>query len=84
VHHGSIRYYGQRASIGWDRIPAGALPATVAALRDSGHSVFLLLDDALERRLFETQHGSLEDWRPNGQRRNVQLFEVPSVIAPPP
>jgi hypothetical protein len=83
-HHGSIRYYAQRSSLGWDRIPAGALPATVASLRASGYPVYVLIDSALERSLFETRHGSLSDWPPSGQRRSVQLLEAPRVIPTPP
>jgi hypothetical protein len=83
-HHGSIRYYARRWSIGWDRIPAGALPATVASLRASGYPVYLLIDSALERTLFEARHGSLSDWPPSGQRRSVQLLEAPRDVRSPP
>ncbi len=83
-HHGSIRYYARRWSIGWDRIPVGALPATVASLRASGYPVYLLIDSALERTLFEARHGSLSDWPPSGQRRSVQLLEAPRDVPTPP
>jgi hypothetical protein len=83
LHSGSIRYYANRLSVNWERIPDGALPATIAALRGAGHPVYLLLDSDEERALFEAMHGSLAAWLPGGQRRNVQLLEAPALPGPP-
>jgi hypothetical protein len=77
LHSGSIRYYANRPSVNWERIPEGALPATIAALRGAAHPVYLLLDSDEERAMFEAKHGSLAAWLPGGQRRNVQLLEAP-------
>jgi hypothetical protein len=77
LHSGSIRYYAARLSANWERIPAGALPSSIAALRDAGHPVYLLLDGDEERSMFEARHGSIAAWLPGGQRRNVQLLEAP-------
>jgi hypothetical protein len=77
LHSGSIRYYANRQSVNWDRIPVGALPATIAALQSAAHPVFLLLDGNEERAMFEARHGSIAAWLPGGQRRNVQLLEAP-------
>lgn len=76
LHSGSIRYYAHRASISWDRVPSGAMPATVAALKQAGHPVYLLVDGDEERRQFESLHGATADWLPGGQRRNIQLLEA--------
>ena len=78
LHSGSIRYYSGRQSLNFERIPVGALPASIAALRNNGHGVYLLLDGDEERALFEARHGSTATWLPGGQRRNVQLLEAPA------
>ena len=77
LHSGSIRYYAHRESVNWDRIPDGALQATIAALRGAGRPAYLLLDGDQERAMFEAKHGSIAAWLPGGQRRNVQLLEAP-------
>jgi hypothetical protein len=78
-----VRYYARRKTANWDRIPAGAFNASVAALDANGHRVYLMIDSQAERAMFEARHGAIVDrdgWLPNGQRGNVQLFEAP---APP-
>jgi hypothetical protein len=81
LHSGSIRYYSNRQSLDWDRIPAGALPATLDALRAAGHPVYVLFDGDEERALFERRHGPTDRWLPGGQRRNVQVLEAPRDAA---
>jgi hypothetical protein len=76
LHSGSIRYYAHRESVNWERIPSGALPATLAALEQAGHPAYLLIDSDEERSAFERRHGPTAAWLPAGQRRNVQLFEA--------
>jgi hypothetical protein len=79
-HSGSLRYYAQRETLNWDRIPAGALNATVQALQEHGLDVFVMIDSDAERVMFEKRHGAIIDeqgWLPGGQRRNVQLFQAP-------
>jgi hypothetical protein len=85
-HSGSLRYYARRQTINWDRIPSGMLATTTRALQSRGHTVYLMIDSAAERALFEAKHGAALDadgWLPNGQRRNVQLFEAASAAPPP-
>lgn len=76
-HSGSLRYYAPRQTVNWDRLPAGRLDDTIAALRANGHRVYLLLDSDTERALFEAKHGPIGSWLPNGQRRSMQLYEAP-------
>jgi hypothetical protein len=79
-HSGSLRYYADRQTINWDRIPAGAMDSTVQALQRQGFDVYVMIDSDAERVMFESRHGNIiEDagWLPNGQRRNVQLFQAP-------
>jgi hypothetical protein len=85
-HSGSLRYYAKRRTINWDRIPPGELESTTRALQRRGHRVYLMIDSAAERAIFDAKHGRALDeggWLPNGQRRNVQLFEAPPLAAPP-
>jgi hypothetical protein len=79
LHSGSIRYYSRRSSVNWERIPAGALPATLAAMHRSGSAVYLLIDGEEEHLEFEQRHGSVATWLPVGQRRTVQLLEAPAT-----
>jgi hypothetical protein len=79
-HTGNIRYYAHRQTVNWDRIPSGSFDAAVSALRAHRFPVYLMLDSEEERVMFEARHGHVVDtegWLPNGQRRNVQLFEAP-------
>jgi hypothetical protein len=81
-HSGSLRYYSRRQTLNWDRIPAGALDSTVQALQQHGFDVYVMIDSDAERVMFESRHGRiLQDggWLPNGQRRNVQLFQAPRL-----
>jgi hypothetical protein len=78
-HSGSLRYYTARSTVNWDAVPPGALPATVKALQRHGRAVFLMIDSAAEREMFEARHGGAldsGDWLPSGQRRSVQLYEA--------
>ena len=78
-HSGSLRYYTDRQTINWDRIPAGALDATVKALQARGHHVYVMIDSDEERAVFDARHGPVlasGAWLPGGQRRSLQLFEA--------
>jgi hypothetical protein len=78
-HSGSLRYYSHRHTLNWSGIPAGAFDATVRALREKGHAVYVMTDSDAERALFVEQHGRVLDeagWLPAGQRRSVQLLEA--------
>jgi hypothetical protein len=79
-HSGSLRYYAHRQTVNWDQIPSGDFDASVRALRSRGLPVFVLIDSAEERAIFDARHGGVlekERWLPSGQRRNIQLFEAP-------
>ena len=83
-HSGSLRYYARRATINWDRIPAGAFRPTVQALQARGRDIFVMLDSAEERAMFRARHGEVLDedgWLPAGQWRNVQMFEAPPGLS---
>jgi hypothetical protein len=76
-HSGSLRYYAERQTVNWDRIPSGALGASVKSLQDHGLAVFLLIDSDAERTIFDKRHGSdLAGWLPAAQRRDMQLLEA--------
>jgi hypothetical protein len=78
-HSGSLRYYAGRQTLNWDRIPPGALDPTVRALQAAGRRVFVMIDSAEERSMFDARHGPVlkgSGWLPGGQRRNIQLFEA--------
>lgn len=80
LHSGSLRYYADRQTLDWARIPQGQFDATRDALENHGHMVFLLFDGEDERRQFEQRHGDVVDrqrWLPTGQRRDMQLYEAP-------
>lgn len=53
LHSGTIRLYGERATIRWDQIPEQALTATLRALIDAGYEPYLALDLPSEPPLFE-------------------------------
>ena len=79
-HSGSLRYYTGRETVNWDQIPAGSFEASVEALAGQGRPVFVVIDSAEERVMFDARHGPVLEtarWLPGGQRRNVQLFEAP-------
>jgi len=79
-HSGSLRYYAERQTVNWDQIPSGEFDATVKALTARGLPVFVVIDSAEERTIFDARHGRVLDsqgWLPSGQRRNIQLFEAP-------
>ena len=79
-HSGSLRYYASRQTVNWDQIPPGNFDASVRALTGQGFPVFVVIDSAEERAIFEARHGAVLDterWLPSGQRRNIQLFEAP-------
>jgi hypothetical protein len=85
-HSGSLRYYTDRQTVNWDRIPPGALDASVRALQANGHHVYVLIDSDAERAMFETRHGPAltgGGWLPGGQRRSMQLFEATPREAQP-
>jgi hypothetical protein len=78
-HGGSLRYYGARQTINWERIPTGSFDATVRALRARGHPVFLLLDSQEERAILDARHPTALGsgrWLPVGQVRDMQLHEA--------
>jgi 4-amino-4-deoxy-L-arabinose transferase-like glycosyltransferase len=80
LHSGSLRYYAQRQTVDWARIPPDALDATVAALASHGHPVYLMFDGQQEQQLFEARHGNVinrQRWLPAGQRRDLRLYEAP-------
>ena len=80
LHSGSLRYYAKRQTIDWAKIPSDHFDAVVHALETHGHPVFLMFDGPEERRLFETQHGTVieqQRWLPAGQRRNIRVYEAP-------
>jgi hypothetical protein len=82
-HSGSLRYYADRPTLNWDRIPPGSLDATVKALQANGHRVYALIDSDEERAMFDGRHGAaLGGWLPGGQRRSMQLFEAPAGALP--
>ena len=79
-HSGSLRYYADRQTVNWDQIPAGSFDHSVNALAAQGLPIFLVIDSAEEKAIFESRHGLVLNtghWLPSGQRRNVQLFEAP-------
>ena len=53
LHSGTIRLYGERATIRWDQIPEQALTATLRALMEAGYEPYLALDLPSEPPLFE-------------------------------
>ena len=53
LHSGTIRLYGDRATIRWDQIPEQSLPATLRALIAAGYEPYLALDLPSEPPLFE-------------------------------
>ena len=53
LHSGTIRMYGGRQTIRWDRIPDTALAATLRRLSASGYEPYLALDLPTEPPLFE-------------------------------
>jgi 4-amino-4-deoxy-L-arabinose transferase-like glycosyltransferase len=79
-HSGSLRYYAGRQTVNWDQIPAGQFEDSVKALAAEGFPVFVVIDSAEEKAIFQARHGSVlttGHWLSSGQRRNVQLFEAP-------
>jgi hypothetical protein len=78
LHSGSLRYYADRQTLNWARIPHGQFDVTVDALENNGRAVFLMFDGQEERQLFEERHGNVieqQRWLPSGQRRDVRLYE---------
>ena len=53
LHSGTIRLYGDRATIRWDQIPERALTATLRLLAQAGYEPYLALDLPSEPPLFE-------------------------------
>jgi len=78
LHSGSLRYYADRQTLNWARIPHGQFDVTVDTLENHGRAVFLMFDGQEERQLFEERHGDVigqQRWLPSGQRRDVRLYE---------
>lgn len=81
-HSGSLRYYAGRPTVNWDQIPPGVFAKSVRTLQEDGLAVFLVIDCAEERAIFEARHGAVveeDGWLPGGQYRDVQLFEAKQV-----
>jgi hypothetical protein len=79
LHSGSLRYYADRQTIDWGKIPPGQFDPTVAALRRAARPVFLMLDGEEERLQFVARHGNVIDdqrWLPSGER-DILLFQDP-------
>ena len=55
LHSGTIRLYGSRQTIRWDRIPETALAATLVRLVEAGYEPYLALDLPTEPPLFEAR-----------------------------
>jgi hypothetical protein len=53
LHSGSIRLYGDRATIRWDEIPEMSLAPTLRSLISAGYEPYLALDLPSEPPLFE-------------------------------
>jgi hypothetical protein len=80
LHSGSLRYYSQRHTLDWEKIPVGQFDATVAALQQHGRAVFVMIDGEEEHTAFVARHGSVLDrqrWLPAGQVRDIRMYEAP-------
>jgi hypothetical protein len=80
LHSGSVRYYAHRQTLDWGRIPPDRFGATMAALKQEGLPVYLMLDGDEERTQFVSRHGTVieqQGWLPSGQRRDIRLFQAP-------
>jgi hypothetical protein len=67
-HTGSIRYHGDRATLGWGAISPDALDSTIAWLAERGRKPLIALEDAEEapfRARFAGQRYGALDWPPS-------------------
>jgi hypothetical protein len=48
LHSGSVRWYGERATVRWDWVPVGRLDDAVDALQANGYRPFILLEEEEE------------------------------------
>jgi hypothetical protein len=80
LHSGSIRLYGDRATIRWDEIPEYSLSATLRSLISAGYEPYLALDLPTEPPLFEkrflTQSLNMEQM---ARVRVVNIYKFMSV-----
>jgi hypothetical protein len=80
LHSGSIRLYGDRATIRWDQIPEYSLSATLRSLISAGYEPYLALDLPSEPPLFEkrflTQSLNMEQM---ARVRVVNIYKLMSV-----
>jgi len=85
LHSGSIRYYGSRDTVRWDRVPAGSLRSAVDSLQMHGHPVYLALDVPTEADPFNARFRtdlSQVLLLPAGGVREVIFYELKSSTAP--
>ena len=79
LHSGSIRYYGLRETLRWDRIPPGMLAGTWESLRDHGYATYLALDGPSEVEPFRIRFaGELGrvTLTPTARVREVDIFAL--------
>jgi len=78
---GSIRYHGDRLTLGWGAIPPASLDRTIDALAQRGWTPLIALDDAEEfqfRQRFAGQRDGALDWRPFHEitaRTRVRIYD---------
>jgi hypothetical protein len=83
LHSGSVRLYGERATVRWDLVADDNLDFTVKALREGGYAPYVVLEDWEEpefRRRFaaRNRYGAL-DWPPAGEYADATVTRIYSV-----
>jgi hypothetical protein len=73
MESGTVRWYGNRPTVRWDLLPAGALDRALETLRQGGYAPYILLEDG-ERNLFRSLFAERSvvgrvDWPPTIQYR---------------
>jgi hypothetical protein len=79
MESGTVRWYGNRPTVRWDRLPAGALDGALDTLRQGGYAPYILLEDG-ERNLFRSLFAERSvvgrvDWPPTIEYRGpISVF----------
>jgi len=83
LHSGSVRWYGERATIRWDWLPMDRLDAAIDTLRANGYRPFILLDGEEEAefrmRFADVSVFGRVDWPPAIEYLGLPKVRVYSV-----
>jgi hypothetical protein len=78
IQSGSVRMYGQRPTLRWDKLEPRRLDETISGLRDAGYAPYLLLEN-WEDDLFRARFAATNAVRAMRRRPAIEYYGPVSV-----